>query len=104
MPGFRISNANIKRVELGLSFSFGRRIHPGKRINPLAKCRRDIADHGLRPGLGFRREILLRIKLTDFISQHTIDHVDTALPARTLLRSSGEGLSKKCKTFLRKRL
>ena len=53
-PCLRVADPDIQRVELGLGFRFGGRVHPGERFNPLPERGDDVGNHRLHLGLGLR--------------------------------------------------
>jgi len=100
VPGVWVADANVEGVEFFLRFGFGLLIHPCQSVDALAEGSDDIGDHFLCFGLGLRREIFLRVDLADFVTDESVDDAYSAAPARTLLRGSGQGLTKEIEAFI----
>jgi hypothetical protein len=79
-PGFGIADADVEGIELGLGFGAGGGREPGERVEALVICGDKIGDQGLRLGLGFGREVFLRVDLADGVAEKRIDEANAKLP------------------------
>ena len=82
LPRFRIADAEIQRLQLGQRLRPGAGRHPGRRLDPSAERRDDVAHDGFHPGLLLGREIAFGVHPPQGVAHGRLGRFERALGAR----------------------